>query len=204
MLPIFAKAVLLGLSVAAPVGPIGVLCIRRTLTDGRRVGFACGLGAATADAMYGLVAGLGVAAVARSFAEHQGAFRIVGACYLAVLAVRTLRAEVPVEGARARAVGGGVLVAWLSTLGLTVTNPMTIAAFAAMFSSFGIEAGTSLWGDTAVLVGGVFLGSAAWWFALSGGVSLVRQRLRSEHLVWINRVSGVGLLGFALAALVRG
>ncbi|WP_394827049.1 LysE family translocator [Pendulispora albinea] len=203
MVPVFVKALLLGFSVAAPVGPIGVLCIRRTLTDGRRVGFFCGLGAATADALYGLVAGLGVAAISSSFSAQQRIFRVVGACYLAYLAYCTVRAEVPREGANAAKVaGGGALSAWLSTFGLTVTNPMTIAAFAAMFSSFGIVAGASVWDGTLALVAGVFLGSAAWWFTLSGGVSLVRQRLSRAHLVWVNRASGVCLFGFALAAVL--
>src|SRR5437764_8785946 len=98
---VFVRGLAVGLAVAAPVGPIGVLCIRRTLTDGRRVGLACGLGAATADAMYGLVAGLGVVAISTSFAPHQAALRAVGAIYLAYLGVRTLRSEVSREAAKA-------------------------------------------------------------------------------------------------------
>ncbi|WP_394837859.1 LysE family transporter [Pendulispora rubella] len=198
MVPVFLKAVFLGLSVAAPVGPIGILCIRRTLTDGRKLGFACGMGAATADAIYGLVAGIGVSAIARAFAEHQAMFRTVGALYLGYLAFRIWTAAVPEEGAKVA--GGSAFSAWLSTLALTITNPMTIAAFLAMFSSFGIQPGESAWIDTGTLVGGVFLGSAAWWFTLSGGVSLLRHRLRRAHLVWINRVSATGLFAFALSA----
>lgn len=200
MLRTFLQAALLGFSVAAPVGPIGVLCIRRTLADGRAVGLACGLGAATADAIYGLVAGLGVTAAGAALSGPWAvAVRVVGCAYLAFLGVRTLaaapaRAEAAVA---ARSVGR----AWGSTFFLTITNPMTIMSFAAMFSAIAPVHGARPLAEAPLLVGGVFLGSATWWLLLSTVVHRVRGRIGERHMRWINRAAGVLLIGFALVAL---
>jgi threonine/homoserine/homoserine lactone efflux protein len=189
----FFKAILLGFSVAAPVGPIGILCIRRTLADGRRVGLACGLGAATADALYGLIAGLGLAAVSAVLVGFRAPMALGGGAYLGYLGVRTFLSR---PGDEAAAVGaGGALRAWVSTFVLTVTNPMTLLSFAAMFAA--IAPG----GRAAVLVAGVFAGSAAWWLTLSSLVGLLRTRLRPVHLLWINRASGAFLVALALWAI---
>ena len=199
MLLTFAKALMLGFSVAAPVGPIGVLCIRRTLSDGRTVGLACGLGAATADALYGLVAGLGLAALSSVAICGGSLLRVVGALYVAFLGVRTFLARPATREATA-ARTGDAWRAWASTLALTLTNPMTIASFAAMFSAIaGTPKASALY--TPVLVSGVFFGSAAWWLFLSTGVSRLGARLREPHLLWVNRLAGALLLGFAGWAL---
>jgi threonine/homoserine/homoserine lactone efflux protein len=191
---LFLKAALLGLSVAAPVGPIGILCIRRTLSDGQRIGFASGLGAATADALYGVGAALGLAiASTQTFA---GPLRLAGGAYLFYLGVRTFRSP-PGETA-ANVSARGAFQAWSSTFFLTVTNPMTLMSFAAMFSAIGMPAGGATLAVAATLVGGVFLGSAAWWLGLSTAVGAFRARVTPQHLVWINRAAGVALIGFAL------
>src|SRR5262249_5240395 len=189
MLATFVQGAVLGFSVAAPVGPIGILCIRRTLGEGRWVGLACGLGAATADTLYGLVAGLGLSVVANALTSLQVALRVVGCVYLFVLGVTTLRAAPAAEAAR---VPGSrrALTAWAPTTLLTVTHPATILSFAAMFSALGPTQGP------AGLVAGVFVGSAAWWLLLSSVVARVRGRIGPRQLVWINRVSGVVLVGF--------
>jgi threonine/homoserine/homoserine lactone efflux protein len=193
VLATFVQGAVLGLAVAAPVGPVGVLCIRRTLGEGRWVGLACGLGAATADSLYGLVAGLGLSAVARTLTSLGVALRVVGCIYLAILGAATLRAAPAAEAAR----GAGsrrALAVWAQTTLLTLTNPTTILSFAAMFSALGPVPGVP------PLVAGVFLGSAAWWLFLSSAVALLGSRLRPAHLVWINRASGAVLLGFAVWA----
>lgn len=198
MILVALKAMLLGFSVAAPVGPIGVLCIRRTLTHGRSVGLACGLGAATADALYGLIAGLGVTAVSNALVEVATPLRLVGGVYLAWMGAKTFVAD-PSSGSTS-AEPRGVLLAWGTTVGLTLTNPMTVVSFAAMFSAIAIGTNAG-WLGVPVIVGGVFAGSAAWWLALSTGVARMRSRLTPAHLRWVNRVSGVVLLGFAAWAV---
>jgi threonine/homoserine/homoserine lactone efflux protein len=193
MLGTFVQGAVLGFSVAAPVGPIGILCIRRTLAEGRWVGLACGLGAATADSLYGLVAGLGLSVVASTLTSIQGVLRVVGCIYLAVMGINTLRAA---PAAEAAPVAGGrrALGAWAQTTLLTLTNPATIMSFAAMFSAIGPGSAPTQ------LVAGVFVGSAAWWLLLSQAVARLRGRIRPAHLVWINGASGVMLLGFAVWA----
>lgn len=200
MVSTFCSSVVLGFSIAAPVGPIGVLCVRRTLSEGGTVGFICGLGAATADALYGLLASLGLTAVSTAAANLEALFRALGAAYLAFLGVRTILAR---PTTKTLAVDGRTKWgAFASTLVLTLANPMTILSFAAMFSAITVDRAMDPWHRTSLLVGGVFLGSAAWWLLLSSGVSRLRSRLSSAHVLWVNRGSGVVLIGFAGWALL--
>lgn len=200
MLSVFLRGALIGFSIAAPVGPIGLLCIRRTLADGRTIGFVSGLGAATADAFYGAVAGFGLTMVSQALVQGQTPLRLVGGAFLCYLGVRTFLAR----PGQAAAPGGrrGLLGAYASTLGLTLTNPSTILSFVAIFAGLGVGSGGSDYASAAVLVAGVFLGSALWWLILSGTAGALRGRLTSAGLQWVNRLSGVILAGFGVAALV--
>ena len=193
------RGLLIGFSIAAPVGPIGVLCIRRTLADGRAAGLVSGLGAATADALYGCVAGFGLTLISNFLVRQQWWLGLLGGLFLCYLGGKTLLSK-PAEQA-ASAKGSGVLGAYASTFFLTVTNPVTILAFAAIFAGLGLANTRGNYGAAAVLVLGVFLGSAAWWLLLSGGVSLLRERFTATGLQWVNRISGVIILGFGLFAL---
>lgn len=194
----FVRGLVIGFSIAAPVGPIGVLCIRRTLADGRATGLAVGLGAAAADAVYGAVAGFGLTAVSALLVRRHEALRLVGGLFLCYLGARTFVAR-PADGP-ARAGGVGLLGAFAATFGLTLANPATILSFVAVFAGLGI-AGSASWRDAAVLVAGVFLGSALWWLILSGAVGVLRSRLDRRALHWVNRLSGLVLLAFGAAAL---
>jgi len=193
------RGTLIGFSIAAPVGPIGVLCIRRTLTDRRAAGLVSGLGAATADALYGCVAGFGLTLISNFLVRQQWWLGLIGGLFLCYLGGKTLLSK-PAEQA-ASAKGSGLLGAYASTFFLTVTNPVTILAFAAIFAGLGLANTRGDYGAAAVLVLGVFLGSAAWWLLLSGGVSLLRERFTATGLQWVNRISGVIILGFGLFAL---
>lgn len=193
------RGILIGFSIAAPVGPIGVLCIRRTLANGRAAGLVSGLGAATADALYGCVAGFGLTLISNFLVQQQWWWGLIGGLFLCYLGVKTLLSK-PAEQA-ASAKGTGLLGTYASTFFLTVTNPMTILAFAAIFAGLGLANTSGSYGSAAILVLGVFLGSALWWLLLSGGVSLLRERFTTTGLHWVNRVSGVIILGFGLFAL---
>jgi threonine/homoserine/homoserine lactone efflux protein len=193
------RGFILGLAIAAPVGPIGVLCIRRTLAMGRLFGFVSGLGAATADAIYGCIAAFGLTAISALLVRQQDVLRLLGGLFLCYLGVRILLAR-PADRPAA-ADGQGLGSAYFSTLLLTLTNPMTILSFVAVFAGLGVGGGNG-YGAAAAIVLGVFLGSAAWWFLLSGGVSLVRDKFDARAMLWVNRVSGVIILGFGGAALV--
>ena len=190
------KGLALGLSIAAPVGPIGLLCIRRTLSSGWLLGLVTGLGAATADMLYGLVAAAGLTVVTELLVSLRTPLQGLGGAALVWLGVGFMRARPTAERAEARA--AGLAAAYGVTLFLTLTNPATILSFAAVMASLG-AIGAS--GRTAALVTGVFLGSALWWLALSTGVSLVRHRLSERTLRSINRISGATLALFGLAAI---
>ena len=193
------RGLIIGFSIAAPVGPIGVLCIRRTLADGRAVGFAAGLGAATADALYGAVAGFGLTVVSTALVGRQGWLRLIGGAFLCWLGARTFLARPAAEAAAVR--GAGLLGAYASTLALTLTNPMTILSFAAVFAGLGVGGAGGDYRVAAVLVLGVFAGSALWWLALSGAVGLLRDRVTPRGLRWVNRASGTIIAGFGALAL---
>ena len=198
----FLRAVVIGLSIAAPVGPIGVLCIRRSLADGPRAGFASGLGAASADAVYGSIAAFGLTALSSYLVEQQTAIRLVGAFFLLALGLRTLLAA-PVEQTSVvePPSRGGLAAAYASTFALTITNPMTILSFAAVFAGLGLEADRSTLTAPFTLVLGVFAGSALWWLTLSSVAGSLRHRLGSGVLRWINRVSGVVIVAFGISVL---
>ena len=195
----FLRALAIGFAIAAPVGPIGVLCIRRTLADGQRIGLASGLGAATADGVYGLIAGLGLTAISGLMLEYQMWLRLIGGLFLVYLGVQSWRTR-PGQGAAESKAGLGLVGAYASTFLLTLSNPVTILAFLTIFAGLGLaEAGNR--GSAVVLVAGVFTGSALWWGLLSGGVGLLRERFTDRHMVWVNRVAGAIIIGFGLQIL---
>ena len=195
----FLRGLIMGFSIAAPVGPIGVLCIHRTLAAGWAAGLVSGLGAATADALYGCIAGFGLAFVSSFLVSQQTWVRLVGGVFLCYLGLKTLLSR-PAEQA-ASATGRGFLGAYASTFLLTLTNPMTILSFAAVFAGLGVASSGGDYVSAGVLVLGVFTGSALWWLLLSGGVGLFRTRFNARGLLWVNRLSGVVITGFGLWAL---
>lgn len=194
------QGAVLGFSIAAPVGPIGVLCIRRTLAQGWRAGLASGLGAASADALYGCVAAFGLTAVSTLLTGSQAWLRLAGGAFLCYLGARTFLAT-PAERP-SEAGGQGLAGSYLSTLALTLTNPMTILAFAGLFAGLGFAGSGAGYLGAGTLVLGVFAGSALWWVALSTAVATLRGRFGPRAMVWVNRLSGLVILGFGLLALL--
>ena len=193
------RGIVIGFAIAAPVGPIGVLIIRRTLIAGRLIGFASGLGAATADAMFGSLAAFGLTLVSSLLIGQSTGIRLIGGALLCYLGLTTVLAR-PAERAAA-ADGRGLLGAYGSTAFLTLTNPATILSFAAVFAGLGLTNTRGNYASASLLVCGVFLGSALWSFVLSGAISLVRTRFSATGLRWVNRVSGVIITLFGLGSL---
>jgi len=199
---LFWRGIAIGFAIAAPVGPIGLLCIQRTLQQGRRVGLVSGLGAATADAFYGLIAGFGLTFISTFLIKQQTWLSLAGGVFLLSLGVRTFLKPPAEQGAgqsdvKAR---GGLAGAYLTTLLLTLTNPVTILSFVAVYAGLGLAAETN-YGSASLLVAGVFSGSAAWWLMLSGGVSLLRDRITAGTMRWINRLAGLVIVVFGLLAI---
>jgi len=227
------KGLLIGISIAAPVGPIGILCIRRTLANGHASGFFSGLGAATADACYGSVAAFGLTFISGLLVGQQFWFRLIGGAFLCYLGVKTwLEKPATIIGQERRTSSEpdptllteevekdliseiqqqkkvivnsrGLLADYLSTFFLTLTNPMTILSFAAIFAGLGIASSDGSPISALILVLGVFLGSGLWWLTLSSAVNLLRAKfLKPAGLSWVNRISGAIITGFGVVALV--
>jgi threonine/homoserine/homoserine lactone efflux protein len=196
---VFLQGLLLGFSIAAPVGPIGLLCIQRTLARGRLHGFVSGLGAASADSLYGIVAALGLTAMRSFLLGWQFWLQLGGGVFLVCLGGRTLLAR-PATSARGPADDRGLGAAYLSILLLTLANPATVLAFFAVFAGLGISpAGTPA---AILLVAGVFLGSAAWWLVLSLIAGLLRRHLTDGRMRLVNIIAGSSILALGLWSLV--
>ena len=193
-LEVLAQSFVLGLGIAMPVGPIGVLVIRRSLSEGRSIGIASGLGAASADGIYGLIATLGLGLVSSLLAGVQFYTRLIGGAFLLYLAWTIYRAEPSRQAAKVS--GSSLWGAYLSTLALTLSNPATILFF------FGVVAGLGVRGSAWAIVPGFFLGSASWWISLSVVASAFGTRLTPAHLRVVNIASSLVILGFALYALL--
>lgn len=194
------KGILLGLSIAAPVGPIGILCIRRTITLGRLHGFLSGLGAASADAFYGFIAGFGLTLITGFLLDQKVLLQAVGGLFLCYLGVRTFRSKPAADAAKAS--GNTLFRSYASTLMLTITNPMTIMSFLGAFAGLGMGDSQTGIASAVALVIGVFVGSALWWLALSTVIGLLRDRIHVTAFRWINRISGVILTVFGLVAII--
>ncbi len=194
------KGIVLGFSIAAPVGPIGILCIRKTLAEGRLSGFVTGLGAATADAMYGVIAAFGLSAVTTFLVGQRSWIQLIGGAFLLYLGIKTLLAKVNTNQAEI-GTKKGLIASYISTLGLTLTNPMTILSFVAVFAGLGIGNEAKSYASATLLVVGVFLGSALWWIFLSGIVGLFKKRLTPNILIWVNRVAGLVIVSFGIFAI---
>ena len=194
------RGLAIGFSIAAPVGPIGALCIRRTLAEGRVSGLVSGLGAATADAIYGCIAGFGLVFVSNFLVNQQVWLRFIGGIFLCYLGITTLLAK-PAEQA-VLGKGNGLVGAYASTFFLTLTNPMTVISFAAIFAGLGLGSTSGNSMSAGVFVLGVFIGSALWWLILSSGVGVLRAKVHPHGLKWINRISGGIITGFGFFALL--
>jgi threonine/homoserine/homoserine lactone efflux protein len=193
---LFARGLILGFSIAAVVGPIALLCLRRTLASGFALGFVSGLGAATVDATYAAVASFGVSALATLLIGERQWLRLVGGAFLIYLGWRTLRSQPASRAAHARVTGLHLAGAYSSTLALTFSNPMTIMSFAAIFASLG--------SGSLDLVAGVFSGSAAWWLILAGVAAKLRTSFTPRRLRLVNIGSGVLIAGFGVQSAIAG
>jgi len=201
---LFAKGLLFGFLLAATVGPMWVLCFRRTIEHGALAGFVSGMGIAVADGLYGAVAAFGLTVISGFLLGQRYWIGLIGGLFLIYLGVSALVAKPPMPEDKEKIPATRLLQAFLATLGLTLANPPTILAFVAIFAGLGLAAGD--YGSAAWVVLGVFLGSASWWIVLAAGANWLRGRAGPKLFRGINRVSGLTILGFAfwqLAVVLR-
>lgn len=196
----FLKGLLLGFSIAAPVGPIGILCIRRTLQYGRFSGLFSGLGAAFADTIYGLLAAFSLTLVSEFLEEQRFYLHVLGGFFLILLGARTFFASTK-EMANGNISHRSLISDFISTFFLTLSNPLTIFSFIAVFAGLGLVNISQKISDAILLVIGIFLGACLWWTILSEGITFFRKRVGQKTMMWINRVAGTIIVTFGLIAL---
>lgn len=197
----FLKGLILGFVIAAPTGPIGIMCARRTLTVGRRAGFASGMGAATADVIYGFIAAFGVTFISDMLIEHQSGLRLAGGFLLCFLGIKTF-VQRPEREPLSKPSLSRFAGMYTSTFFLTLTNPATIFSLAAVFAGFGLAGARGSILSAGVLVLGVFLGSAVWWLFLAGVVTLLKRRIGDPRLEWVNKIAGIIIALTGVGALL--
>ena len=201
---IIINGFIFGLVLAAPVGPVGVLCVQRTLSEGRMHGLLSGLGAAVGDAIYGAIAAFGVSAVQLWISDHQVSLRTIGGILLLLLAAKTLilRPNRKNQKNVGKLHTENLLQDFVSTFLLAITNPITILTFAGLFVTLGsTDVGDSV-NNAALLVFGVFIGSALWWFALAFTANLARPYIDGGYQKWVSRISAAILISFGVYALI--
>jgi threonine/homoserine/homoserine lactone efflux protein len=195
----FLKGLIIGFAMAVPIGPLGVMCIRKTLAEGHSRGMIIGLGAATVDSLYGSIGAFGLTFVSDVIAGQTFWLRLVGGGLLLFLGIRTYRAKrkdsiIPFEKK-------GLLGSYISSFLLALTNPVTIFAFVAVFAAFGLGHKLSVL-SAGMLVLGVFIGTCVWFLTLSYVATVFRKKLDSAGLRWVNRISGGLIVLSGVAALV--
>ncbi len=197
---LFIKGFVIGFSIAAPVGPIGILCIQRTLADGNVQGLVTGLGAATADAIYGLIAAFGLTFISNFLVDQSIWFRFFGGFFLCYLGIRAISRKTSTQSVSMA--NRTSLSAYGTTFFLTLANPMTILFFAGVFAGLGIVSKSIHYAEASLMVIGVFSGSAVWWVFLSGATGIFRNKINESKLALVNKISGVVILAFGLVALI--
>ncbi len=196
------RGLIIGVSIAAPVGPIGLLCIQRTVIQGRTSGLVSGLGAATADAVYGSVAGFGIDLVSNFLIDQRMWIHLIGGALLLLLGIKVLLTRPAEQAAQTKYTVRGIWWSYLSTFLLTITNPMTILSFVAVFAALGVANSSNDYVSASFTVIGVFLGSALWWLILSSVAGWLRGKLNRTAILWIGRLSAVIIIGFGIVGIV--
>jgi threonine/homoserine/homoserine lactone efflux protein len=201
-LSFFIRGLLIGLSIAATVGPMSILCIQRTLNRGQLYGLVSGLGIATADGAYGSIAAFGLTLITNFLISEQKWIRLIGGLFLMYLGIKTMLTKPAERAAILQTNVNGYFGAYASTFFLTLTNPLTILSFAAIFAGIGVGSASKTFISAATVVLGVFTGSTLWWIILTSSISLLRKKITPQWLLWINRISGAIITFFGVLSLV--
>lgn len=199
---LFAKGFAIGFSLAMILGPIGIFCIQQTLRKGFKSGFAAGLGAATADGIFGTVAGFGLTFIGNFLATYETLLHIIGSVFLIYLGVKTLlRTESPVHLTLAQR--ADLITTYTTTLFLTLANPVTILGFTALLTALGIQSDGCGWVLASTLFTAVFLGSASWWLILVGSIAMFRTKISMKLIEPLNKIAGIAIAIFGLLIFMR-
>ena len=189
------RGLVAGFIIAAPVGPVNVLCIQRTLEKGWKPGIVSGLGAALADSLYGGIAGFSISIVIQFLIDEEFWFRLIGGILLVVIGVvYYFRPPLSIEAGKNEASTNSGFV---SAFFLTIANPTTVLSFLTILATLGLGTNRPLW-RTSLLIVGIFCGSMTWWIILASAANLLRSKFTNRTMGWMNRVAGIAIGGFGL------
>jgi threonine/homoserine/homoserine lactone efflux protein len=195
------QGLIIGFSIAAPIGVIGILCISRTLLQGKLIGFISGLGAATAHGIYGCISGFGLTLISDFFLKEQFYLRLIGGIFLYYFGIKTFVAKPPYKKKHTNSTS--LVNSYISSFVITITNPITILSFAAVFTGTRLTNQITNFDSALVFVLGIFLGSTCWWFILSGSIDIFKKKLNSQILQLFNRFSGIMIIFFGFTILYQ-
>ena len=195
------KGIIVGIAVTAPVGPLGILCIQRTINRGFFSGLVTGIAAAFADILYAIIAGFGVSVIADFLEVNQLVIRIIGGIIVTSLGIRIYISNPAKQYRRQKTQKRTYISDFISGFLITITNPIVIIVFGAVFASLGLDKAES--GKSVVItILGVFTGAVGWWFSLTILVNIFRDKINFRKLWWINKITGVLVVVFGLGIIV--
>jgi threonine/homoserine/homoserine lactone efflux protein len=197
------KGIFMGLLVSIPPGPVGALCIKRTISRGIKSGVITGIGAASADTLYAIIAGLGVGFVINFIEQERYWIQLGGAAIILIIAIKLFYTNPAVEFRNNRSRKSNLFEEYLSVFFITLSNPLVIFIFIALFAGFNLLEGPNRFLSTLFLIGGVFSGAMLWWFSLSVLVDRFRNRIRLKNIWWLNRILGIIVFGCGVLALIK-
>lgn len=199
---IILQGIIVGIAVSAPLGPIGVLCIQRTLNKGYASGVVSGIGASTADIIYAIIAGFSITFISDFLIEQQNIIRIIGGIFLTFIGIKIYFSN-PIKQIRAQRTQGNKFFSdFITSFLITISNPITILAFGLIFSSFNMIESNENSTNISILIASVFAGALIWWLLLITIISLFKSKIRLRNLFWINKVTGVLIVIFALLVII--
>jgi len=196
------KGIVVGFSVSVPLGPIGILCVQRTMNYGRRSGFASGIGAALSDMTYAVITGFSITFIIEFLQNNQLAFQIAGAVLLLLLGIKIYLTQPKLNTGSKGRPNASLIGDMVSTYFLTITNPLTLIVFIGVFAGFGMASDVVSLRSTILIILGIFLGAALWWFALTCIVNLFRSKINENTLRWINKIAGATIVIFVIVSAV--
>jgi threonine/homoserine/homoserine lactone efflux protein len=195
---LLVKGAIVGFLASIPLGPVGVLCIQRTINKGKTSGLYSGLGAAVVDMLYAVVAVLGLSFIIKFIEEQAIYFQFMGGIVLFILGIRIFYTNPVHQIRKHRRKKSNLIEDFFSVVVLTLSNPLAVFLFIAAFAGMGIVTANKTWFDSGLLIVGVFLGATFWWFLLTRTVNAFRKKFRLKQLWWVNKIAGavIVLFGF--------
>lgn len=199
---ILIQGIILGFSASVPLGPMGLICIQKTLNRGRLAGIVSGAGAAAADTFYAIIAAFGISFISDFIQKEQFILRIIGSIILIFLGLKIFYTNPAIQIRKQKGKKNNLIGDFVSIFFLTLSNPITVFFFGAVFASTGVLKGENSFLELVEVVVGVFTGAMLWWLILTTVVNVFRSKFRLKRLWWINKITGAVIVIFGIVALI--